>query len=351
MMSFLYNVREYKIGDESKILELLDLVFERENTLDFWRWKYFDNPLKKQIIVIAEHDNRIVGCTHSFSREVKIGDNMHQTSFGADSAVHPDFRRQGIYGKLTDLREKIILKQGFNIHSAITTNPIVKNYRDSRGQKHFPKRIIEAIYIEDIWKEDVNVLKKIGYQFYESGKKIMNPNIGDDSDYVVSQVEHFGVEADIFWDKIKDYYLFIFKRDKDNLNWRYCDPRTIGFKMFNVVHNGELLGYCVTTISRSGDSFVGYIIDLCALPNMDDVVAVLLRKALDVLLVDVNMVKYWIFEEHPLLSVFHSFGFISRPSDLDYSYWHTDTISDDIETWYNTPVEKWFIQYGDTDIL
>ena len=352
-MSLDYTVREFKDEDEPQILKLLEKVFEHGHNRDYWRWKYFDNPLKKQVIVIAEIDDQIIGFNHAFCREIKFGKNLHLMSFGGGAAVHPDYRRMGINSKIHDMLEDLRDKEGFNLASAVTTNPIVKNNMDKLGWLQFPKKIIEAIYVEDIDKIEMGSLKKAGYQIYKSIRRArVEPKIGNSQRYVVKKVTQFDAEADVFWEKIEPYYFFLFKRDTVNLNWRYCDSRTAPYKVFSVVDQGELLGYCVTIVRESSDGVkTGYIVDLCTLPKMNDVVTVLLQKAVEVLKKEVNVIKYWAVEGHSVLSVFHRYGFMSRPSILEFRYRHSGRINNDLERVFSATENTLFIQYGDTDFM
>ena len=80
-MSLDYTVREYRDKDKPQILKLLEKVFKREHTPESWIWKYFDNPIKKHVIVVAEIDDQIIGCNHAYGREIKFGKNMHLISW------------------------------------------------------------------------------------------------------------------------------------------------------------------------------------------------------------------------------------------------------------------------------
>ena len=346
-----YTIREFEDEDESQILNLLDQTFGRIHTRDYWRWKYFDNPLKKKLIVVAEINEQIIGCGHSFFREIKFGENMHVMVFGGDAAVHPNYRRMGIHTKMNEIKDGLRDARGYHISAGITTNPLIKRSRDKQGWPHFPRNIIEAIYVEDVSKMEQGFLKKAGYQVYKSAKKNLSPKIGENLEFIVNDVTQFGAEADAFWEKIKPFYSFLFKRDAANLNWRYCDNRNTPFKVFSVINQGELHGYCITLVKETGGVKTGYIIDLCTLPHMDDVVAVLLRKSVETLTSEVNLIKYWVVEGHPVLSTFHRFGFMSRPSNLEFRYRHSGRINDDIERFISASENKLFIQYGDTNFI
>jgi GNAT superfamily N-acetyltransferase len=348
-MSLDYTVREFKDEDEPQILKLLEKVFKREHTRESWRWKYFDNPLKKHVIVVAEIDDHIIGCNHAFCREIKFGKNLHLMSFGGAAAVHPDYRRMGIHSKMHDMLEDLRNKEGFNLAMAVTINPVVKNRMDKHGWLQFPKNIIESIYIENIDKTEMSSLKKAGYQVYKSIRQNLKPEIGNVQRYVVKKVTQFGAEADVFWEKIEPHYCFLFKRDTVTLNWRYCDSRTAPYKVFSVIDQGELLGYCVIIVRESSGEKTGYIIDLITSPRMNDVVNILLQKAVEVLKKEVNVIKYWAVEGHSVLPVFHSFGFMSRPSNLEFRYRHSGRINNDLERVISATKNTLFIQYGDTD--
>jgi hypothetical protein len=67
-----YKVREYRPGDEDQIVPLLQLVFNGWGDLDFWRWKYLDNPLKMNIITIAESNGKIIGADGAVFQRVKV---------------------------------------------------------------------------------------------------------------------------------------------------------------------------------------------------------------------------------------------------------------------------------------
>ena len=64
-----YIVRPYRLGEEEEIVELLELVFNgwpqfdlNCASLEHWRWKYLDNPLKMNTVAVEISNNKIIGC-------------------------------------------------------------------------------------------------------------------------------------------------------------------------------------------------------------------------------------------------------------------------------------------------
>ena len=51
------------------------------SSLDHWKWKYWDNPFKPNVIIVNEEDGRIIGVNHSLGMRVKIGDEVVKSSY------------------------------------------------------------------------------------------------------------------------------------------------------------------------------------------------------------------------------------------------------------------------------
>jgi len=351
--TFPFTIREYSIKDEAKVLELLQLVYKKAKiNSDYLNWKYFDNPLRKHGIVVAEYQDQIVGTNCGFYRETKVGKNMYLTSYGGDLAVHPDYRRRGIANKMKELKEEIRVRDGIQLSSAITDNPIVINNRNKQGYPPFPKKLFEMMYIEDVNKEDLSLIKKRGYQVYKSAQNLMRNKKTEHSDIIISETKSYGDEADLFWENIRDYYDLMFKRNSSYLNWRYCDPRAGGFKVFSAVVGGNMCGYCVVLGNKANESSTGYIVDLCVLPGMKLVTRCLLEKAVETLVRDVNIIKYLVVDGHPNVPVFSSYGFAPLVSNFEVRYVERHkSVREDYAVFYQASGEKLFLQYGDTDLF
>ena len=72
--------RPYKKGDEEEIVRLLQTVFVgwpkfdlQCSSLEHWKWKYLENPLKLNAVALAEFDGKLVGCNHGVYSKLKMG--------------------------------------------------------------------------------------------------------------------------------------------------------------------------------------------------------------------------------------------------------------------------------------
>ena len=290
-----YSVRPYQLGDEEDIVQLLQQVFDGWpsldldcSSLDHWRWKYEDNPLKKIIIVVSEAVDGVIGFIHGIPRKIKLGDMIHLCSFGSDVAVHPDFRRMGVHNKMLKLGRDVMKEAGVEFTYFTSGNPIlIKSY--SKSYSNVTNTIHNLIRIQDV---DLQLrmmpvksywMMKLGFHTVKFLNDIRNAFNGSklaDHDIHVHKIHSFDARIDIFWEKISDQYNFIIERRKDYLNWRYCDPRAGAFVIKQAEDTGgSILGYCVLRINRYIQDYpIGYLVDLLTLPDRMDVADKLIRR-------------------------------------------------------------------------
>jgi hypothetical protein len=293
-----YVVRPYQEGDEGGITELLVHVFEgwpkfdlKCKPIDHWMWKHRDNPLGKSIIIVAEKKGEIIGCAHEVKIRLKIGENIYDGAFGADDGVHKAFRRLGIWKKMSNLKNEILLNSNILFDFSITENPIlIKHRKRSSNYLFYPRDLILVSRIKSIknhlkMTNSRNIyLKYYGFKFLRLLNKIRNIfKVKDSSkdDFEISSILHFDHRINDFWNNIKNDYNFIVERECNYLNWRYLDPRSGNYIVKAAKSNGKILGYIVLNINSYHKEYpVGHIADLVALPDRVDVAYSLVDDAM-----------------------------------------------------------------------
>jgi hypothetical protein len=119
-------------------------------------------------------------------------------------------------------------------------------------------------------------------------------------------------------------YHFIIEKNREYLNWRYCDPRSNikgRYLIKQIEQDDEILGFIVLEIRNKDDYSEGYVVDLLALPDRMDVA----RRLLEVSCLffrdsGINVVHYRVVKNHPYQGLFSEQGFIDVPSKLHLSY-------------------------------
>jgi len=314
-----YEVREYRPGDEDQIVPLLQLVFDGWRDLDFWRWKYLDNPLKMNIIAVAESDGRIIGTDGAVYKRIKVGDNVLLGNYGTDGGVHPDFRRIGVFKNISILKEELRRKAGIEFNFFCTDNPIIIELF-SKTHLTFPYFLLSYNRIKDIlFHNRMNPTKSLSARLRRLGRyafKLLH-NFGNilfakpvNEDIRISEISEFDYRAETFWGEIRDHYDFIVERIRDYLNWNYCDPRGGDFTVKLAEEDGRMLGYVVLETKGSEEYPRGEVVDLLTVPGRIDAADALLKDAnrfFDDN--DINLVTSLVVEGHPFEMVFKRHGF------------------------------------------
>jgi len=208
-----WKIRQYNDEDEDQVIELIKLVYKLTDYRDFYRWMVRANPSGHGKIYLAYENENIIGHYLVVPRRRKIGKDIIMDAEAVWAAVHPDYRKQGIFTELgfhtlNDIRNEIPVCTGFPNIYAITGHL-------KTGWHFF----------------DIPLLKL----------SIKNkPNINENT--VVHKGE-FGKEFDEFWKQISKDYSNIVVRDAAYLNYRYLH-KPVDYE-FRVIRDKEVLGFVV----------------------------------------------------------------------------------------------------------
>jgi ribosomal protein S18 acetylase RimI-like enzyme len=333
-----YNIRLFESGDEEAIVELIKISYpewrDAESPLDYWKWKYIDNPFGS-IVVVADWDSKIVGIKHRLFLNIKV-DEKTSSSYGDDSTVHPDYRRKGIYKKMVRYSEElskennIILRYGIQIHEAAVI------MAEHEGFILFPYSISHMLQIRDVKMHfrkrptKNNLAARYGFSMLKLLNRIKNTvkYSQTQSEIKMIDISKFDENINTFWQNIKNGYNFIIEKNQRYLNWRYCDPRSSlkgRYLIKQAELDGEILGFIVIK-TRSKDGYSeGYVVDLLVLPDRMDVARKLLVEAcLFFRESDINVVHYRVVKNHPYQALFSEQGFIDVPSKMHMTYMSQD---------------------------
>jgi hypothetical protein len=316
-----FETRLYHSGDEEEIIQLLRSCFSSwnnlEKPLDYWKWKYLDAPLGS-IIRLAETNGKIVGVGHGVLLNVKIGSNMILSQMSGDVTTHIDFRGKGIYTMLDLFNDKTREEKKVMFNYSTSRNPIILNLKRKIERVIFPHPISYLVRINDIKLHLKNrpmknsSLLQFGYKVMELFNKREHISSIQSSDFKIEGISSFDTNINAFWDKVKNYYTFILEKNQKFLNWRYCDPQSGTYFIYEALFNTEVLGYITVKITKEDEYSEGFIMDLLTLPGRIDVANALLNRATDLIdNKDVNIIYYESVDNNPYQEVALKNGFIN----------------------------------------
>ena len=327
-----YEVRPYEEGDEAGIVELLSLALPGwpgfdlgVSTVEHWEWK-FGGP-DGSLVSVAESGGAVVGCSHVILCRCIVGGEELLLGNGLDVAVHPDFRKRGIFNAMTEQRMEMMRDRGVSLAFWSTSNPILKGKWD-RESTPFPRPILDYVKVRDVGLQLRAMpvgnpwLWRMGYSLVRAANSVSNAFRGAPGGRVrVDGLESFDEDVDRLWEEVSRGCGFVAVRNMDYLNWRYCDPRAGKFEVRGAV-DGGLVGYSVLSVNKAHEDYpVGYIVDIQAEPDRPDTLDALISDA--VTFFDargVNLVNCLVVKGSPLGRALGRRGFLNSRVRFHLAY-------------------------------
>lgn len=98
-----YVVRRFRPDDRDDVLDLDRVVWGRDRSPEWFRWKYERNPFVDRVpVFVAERDGEIVGARPFMAFRLRAGETVVHALQPSDTMVHPDHRRRGLFSRMTE---------------------------------------------------------------------------------------------------------------------------------------------------------------------------------------------------------------------------------------------------------
>jgi predicted N-acetyltransferase YhbS len=251
--------RRYEREDRAAVVSLLREIVDDWNgdwADRYWEWKFEQNPHGAGRVWVSDDKGRIAGCYIWNPVRIRLGEATFLGAQSVDAAVHPDYRRQGLF---TELARTAMEDE--------TTAELALVYA-------FP---VEAAYRGQV---------RIGFTPRVSVIAVARPLLstpmrrrGVDG-LVVNELTEFDSRFDAFSNSRNDWELSV-QRNAEYLQWRYRDHPTQEYDTLVCEADGEVCGYCVLSVEATESRLPrGYIVDLQVLPGSEPAAALLGHHAL-----------------------------------------------------------------------
>ena len=343
-----WQVRLLERDDEEQFIPLLGQHINDRCVRKHFNWLYRNNPHGDAVTWVAvTTDGRIVGCTSTFPRLLKLNGAEILGSKGGDAYVDPEFRRQGIaqarhHQGIADMK-----KLGISCNFGIA--PVPANFRAFLRAGALSPGSFDNYRLP---LDASSVVSRLGIGWAgRAARKLLNPLVrlyierkGSNRRHFreqIVQVERFDLGIDQLFEELSDGFSICGKRDSAYLNWRFADHP---FKKFTLVEchtRGKLSGYAVLDMSSERCKILDF---LC---RTDDTSATFFIKLLIDLARDAGKqtVSLFLNPKGPYATVFESEGFMRAGEELPIMALTTgcpvqDKVFSKPENWYLTPGDE-----------
>ena len=352
--------RELQASDVERVLELRRMVFP-EDELDkvspaFWGWEFRDNPAGPAIIHVGEVEGDLAAHVAVIPARWRLDGRDQTTSISVDVMTHPRHRRKRIFATLNkntllaagqqgipftyafDMREEALpgaLGIGFE---KLMSLPVLAKPTSFR-------RVLRRWLKHDLLCLLGACLARPTYRLYCLGRRKPQP----DREVAVHEVAEFDDRFTKFFEQACAPHEIIQVRDAEYLTWRYLRNPARSYRILVAEKQGALVGFAVLRCCEVLGLRAGMLVDLLCLPGQSGAAQRLLCAAEEILARDkVDLIGYLGSEDDAHWALLRGNGYLRSP----YAYHFIVHVNrDDFvrETIWDS--RKWFLTWGDTDVM
>lgn len=316
------ELKNYKEGDEHKIVELFRMVFNQEMTLEHWYWRFTKNPAGNYLIKLMWDQDILIGHYAVSPIMVKVNGTEVLTAHSLTTMTHPDYGGRGIFKALS--------------------LALYKELEEDRGCKAiwgFPNNNSHGGFIKSLGWSNIAVIHTMGIKVSSIQHK--------ETQYEVSPFDRF--------DEMLDNYVSSYENQTPGavgickslayLNWRYVDKPDVEYRKFQIKEGNTIKGIIITKIYPSTvlNHFDLNIVE-CILDDYNN-----LKESISFILASYQLpferVTIWknLFDDNHL--VLERIGFVPVLPQTYFAARIHSTMPDDFKNYNN-----WNISMGDSDV-
>lgn len=262
---------------------LFNKVFGQERTLDHFRWKFWENPAGPPVgfLCAFREDGRPLAMNIGQRKQVRVGGRDVEAILICESASDPEARLGGRpYYAATSAVGVQAGREGIPFaFGGQSTDEAIKV-----GRRWFGYRVIFAL---QVWMQRLSLkgalrsrLGRVGETLGGAADLVVRgrsrPRGGDG--LTLEEREDFGPEFDVLWERYRDRYEVVLRRDAATLRWRYRDCPIGPNRVLLACRGGEPAGYVVWREWTEGRARVATVLDLWD-GRSEDLARVLLQGA------------------------------------------------------------------------
>lgn len=354
-----WSVRLYRAGDEEGILDLWkavypDRTYDREQWMKWWQWMYKDNPNGMGVILVADHDGKIVAHSAQIPMMMKIGNESVLVAIDLDAMTHPDYRRQGTLTALVKAKRLESEKRGIRATYGFRNKYSYPYPGLATKIGMFDGATMQKVFRPLEWRATLRTQTQnrllLAFGSAAGGllsTLVFRPGKTRCPDVLtIAEVGQFDERVNQLWSKVSCQHRAIVMRNEAYLNWRYVAVPDRRYTILVASRPNAIAGYLVFSCAEMEGTMTGLIVDvLCESMQVTEC----LVSAAVARCQERRAALVWSarIAGTPLATVFRRRGFIALPRARSIGIKGWTTYPDLAAELQNS--KNWFLQMGDSD--
>lgn len=340
-------IREYREGDEVRILRLFKEVFGLERTIDHWNWQFKKHPQGNGWVTLAEIGNKIVAQYCMMRNHLNFMGREIIAGQSCDTMVRSDQRGQKWFSRLATRNYKYASEKGAK---AVFGFPDRNSYpgfmRDLEWHRIVSlKYYFYRIGFQKIWGQKIDRIFKYFYRILIKLKYYFSL-LYQGSGVKIETLSHLPDDLEDMLREIRDYEVLCVWKDLKYLKWRYENHPDHNYLFHVISIQGRLQGLVITR--DCGDT-----ITICEVLHREK------NEHQSILLLH-HVVDHWATSSAQTIeflghdsgffeAIFKNFGFQMSPYS-NFVFGGRVFGDPALESKFISPY-NWTIVYGDTDVV
>jgi len=315
--------RHLRSDDLDDVFELIQLAFGegwpdipiQVPPIEHLKWKVGGPQARGDDSSVVIVEGRIVGYSGGSNRDVWVQGQRHPAVQGGDQCIHPEFQGQGLTRPWNEWYDALPIPQSAGIGEG-STHPRLLRSQKRKGERVFIANKVDRLTLP-LKSPSMRRAGRVTVRSVLSSLKLRAMRLGNQMRWsrystpapalTLRTIETFDERADTFWERAKTAFDYAVVKDRQHLNWRYCDPRAGVYRVRVAERDDELAGFMVTAFRR-GDS---QVVDVLTLPGDQGALRALIEDAIaDIRERDGEAVTVLMPRSHPYREAFNRYGFV-----------------------------------------
>lgn len=216
---------------------------------EMYEWLFDKNPYNKSgnMMYLLKEGDKVIGCDGLIPNELYVNGKTLLTAHSVKSMTHPDYKKQGIFRKMTENSCDRGRLDGVDVVIGLANDQSYPAYQRFGWPTLFEKEVyVKPILITNILKRriKVGILAQAANSVYSAYMKYKLSS-QTDKDINFEILNHVPEYIQECWDKYKDKYNVLLARDYKYLNYRYNQRPDVNYVTVLMRYKSEIAGFAI----------------------------------------------------------------------------------------------------------